>query len=114
VVVPAAAIQRGPQGTYVYAVDAGNTAKIRTVAIAQTTGNLIGLSSGLNGGEQVVIDGQDKLQDGSKINPSFSPASPSSQSAGDAQGPGPRPAGPPGNPGAQAQPQSGHSPGKRR
>jgi len=74
-IVPAAAIQRGPQGTYIYAVakdpatkDA--TAKIFPVTIAQTTGNSVGLSAGLNPGDVVVIDGQDKLQDGTKVNPS--------------------------------------------
>ena len=72
-VVPAAAIQRGPQGTYVYAAGNDNTAKIRTVTIAQTTGNNVGLSAGLNPGDVVVIDGQDKLQDGTKINPSTAP-----------------------------------------
>ncbi len=73
-IVPAAAIQRGPQGTYVYAVADGNTAKIHNVTIAQTTGNNIGLSSGLQPGELVVIDGQDKLQDGSKVNPTSAPS----------------------------------------
>ena len=67
VIVPAAAIQRGPQGTYVYEVSGGDTVKIRTVTVAQTTGNSIGVSSGLNSGDVVVIDGQDKLQDGSKV-----------------------------------------------
>jgi multidrug efflux system membrane fusion protein len=69
-IVPAAAIQRGPQGTYVYAVGSDNTVKIRTVTIAQTTGNNIGLGDGLNAGDVVVIDGADKLQDGSKVVPS--------------------------------------------
>jgi multidrug efflux system membrane fusion protein len=69
VIVPAAAIQRGPQGTYVFAVENGNTAKIKSVTIAQTTGSSVGLTAGLAGGETVVIDGQDKLQDGTKINP---------------------------------------------
>jgi multidrug efflux system membrane fusion protein len=69
-IVPAAAIQRGPQGTYVYAADTDNTAKIRIVTIAQTTGDSVGLSAGLNSGDVVVIDGLDKLQDGTKINPS--------------------------------------------
>ena len=69
-IVPAAAIQRGPQGTYVYAADADNTAKIRIVTIAQATGDSVGLSAGLNSGDRVVIDGLDKLQDGTKINPS--------------------------------------------
>ncbi len=70
-IVPAPAIQRGPQGTYVYAVGSDNTVKIRPVSIAQTTGNSVGLSSGVNAGDVVVIDGQDKLQDGSKVNPTM-------------------------------------------
>jgi len=75
-IVPASAIQRGPQGTYVYAVakDAASrdaTAKIYPVTIAQTTGNSVGLSAGLNSGDLVVIDGQDKLQDGTKVNPNL-------------------------------------------
>ena len=70
-VVPITAIQRGPQGTYVYAVDHSNVAKIRTVTIAQSTNEDAGLSSGVNPGDTVVIDGQDKLQDGSQVNPNF-------------------------------------------
>ena len=66
-IVPASAIQRGPQGTYVYAVGSDNTVKIRVVAIALTTANSVGLSGGVNDGDVVVIDGQDKLQDGSKV-----------------------------------------------
>jgi multidrug efflux system membrane fusion protein len=73
VIVPAAAIQRGPQGTYVYVVSGGDTVHIRVVTIAQTTGNNIGISSGLNSGDVVVIDGQDKLQDGSNVVTSASP-----------------------------------------
>jgi multidrug efflux system membrane fusion protein len=69
-IVPTAAIQRGPQGTYVYAVDGTNTAKIHNITIAQTTNDSVGISAGLNQGEVVVIDGQDKLQDGTKVNPS--------------------------------------------
>ncbi len=71
-IVPTAAIQRGPQGTYVYAAAPDNTAKIQIVTIAQTTGDSVGVSAGLNSGDVVVIDGQDKLQDGTKINPSTS------------------------------------------
>jgi multidrug efflux system membrane fusion protein len=74
IIVPAAAIQRGPQGTYVYAVakdpvTKDNSAKIYSVTIAQTTGDSVGLSAGVNPNDLVVIDGQDKLQDGTKINP---------------------------------------------
>ena len=66
-VVPAAALQRGPQGTYVYAVGDDSTVKIRPVTIALVAGSNAGLSAGLKPGEVVVIDGQDKLQDGSKV-----------------------------------------------
>ncbi|HXE32374.1 MAG TPA: MdtA/MuxA family multidrug efflux RND transporter periplasmic adaptor subunit [Verrucomicrobiae bacterium] len=106
VIVPAAAIQRGPQGTYVYVVSGGNTVSIRSVTIAQTTGNNIGISSGLNAGEVVVIDGQDKLQDKSEVITSTAPAGgsvsgdssqPSAQSAGQSN---PKPSNP-------ASPQSG-------
>src|SRR5437867_10963563 len=74
-IVPAAAIQRGPQGPYLYGVakdpaSKDAIAKIYPVTIAQTTGNSVGLSSGLNPGDVVVVDGQDKLQDGTKVNPS--------------------------------------------
>ena len=74
-IVPTAAIQRGPQGTYIYGVandpaTQDTVARIYPVTIAQTTGNSVGLSSGLNPGDVVVIDGQDKLQDGTRVNPS--------------------------------------------
>jgi multidrug efflux system membrane fusion protein len=74
-IVPTAAIQRGPQGTYVYVaakdpVSKETFSKIYPVTISQTTGNSVGLSAGLNPGDMVVIDGQDKLQDGTKINAS--------------------------------------------
>src|ERR1700730_1402304 len=69
-VVPTAAIQRGPQGAYVYAVDNTNTVKIHNITITQTTNDNVGVSAGLNAGEVVVIDGQDKLQEGTKVSPS--------------------------------------------
>src|SRR5712691_10370983 len=61
-IVPTAAIQRGPQGTYIYAVAKDPTgkdtiAKIYPVTIAQTTGTSVALRAGLNPGDMVVIDG---------------------------------------------------------
>jgi multidrug efflux system membrane fusion protein len=76
VIVPAPAIQRGPQGTYVYVVQNGKTAKIQPVTVAQTTENTVGLSAGLDPGDLVVVDGQDKLQDGSNVNPTTSSTPP--------------------------------------
>jgi membrane fusion protein, multidrug efflux system len=69
VLVPTTAILRGPQGTYVFAVNAGNAVAVKNVSVAQTTGNLVGISTGLGDGEVVVIDGQDKLKDGTVVDP---------------------------------------------
>jgi membrane fusion protein, multidrug efflux system len=90
-VVPITAIQRGPQGTYVYAVDHNNVAKIHTVTVAQATNENAGLSSGLNPGDTVVIDGQDKLQDGSQVSPNFgTPRRATTPSAGNNPGDNPK------------------------
>jgi multidrug efflux system membrane fusion protein len=115
-IVPAAAIQRGPQGTYVYVVQNGNTAKIQTVTLALTTANTVGLSAGLNPGDVVVVDGQDKLQDGSKVSTTTASAAPPTLQDANAT-PQPTPS-QPGNPqqsGARRRaetPQQGHSAGK--
>jgi multidrug efflux system membrane fusion protein len=69
IVVPSAAIQRGPQGTFVYAVKADKTVEVRPITISLTQGNTTAIASGLNPGDSVVTDGQDKLQSGSSIEP---------------------------------------------
>jgi membrane fusion protein, multidrug efflux system len=68
-VVPSAAVQRGAQGTYAFVVKADNTVEIRPVKTGVTEGNLIAVNQGLNAGEKVVTDGQDKLQAGSLVRP---------------------------------------------
>ena len=67
VIVPAAAIQRGPQGTFVYVVKAEQTAEARPVVVGIAEGNDLSIETGLSPGELVVVDGMDKLQDGSKV-----------------------------------------------
>ncbi|HEV7522496.1 MAG TPA: MdtA/MuxA family multidrug efflux RND transporter periplasmic adaptor subunit [Candidatus Angelobacter sp.] len=67
VVVPAAAIQRGPQGTYVFAVKPDKTADMRSVTVSFTQGNFAAISQGINAGDLVVTDGQDKLQAGTRV-----------------------------------------------
>jgi multidrug efflux system membrane fusion protein len=67
-VVPTAAILRGPQGTFVYAVNADKTVEDRAVTVSLTQGDTTVITSGLNAGDIVVTDGQDKLQRGSPIN----------------------------------------------
>jgi multidrug efflux system membrane fusion protein len=66
-VVPVAAIQRGQPGTFVYLVKADDTVEIRVVELGVTDGDRVQIVSGLQPGEQVVIDGTDRLRDGAKI-----------------------------------------------
>lgn len=80
VIVPTAAILRGSQGIYVFAVGADKTVKVRNITVAETNGNVTGVSSGLSAGDVVVTDGQDKLQDGSKVDPRTAPAPPAGAS----------------------------------
>ena len=68
-VVPTAAILRGPQGTFVYAVNADKTVQDRVVTVSLTQGDTTVITAGLNPGDTVVTDGQDKLQRGSRIEP---------------------------------------------
>jgi multidrug efflux system membrane fusion protein len=68
-VLPTAAILRGPQGTFVYLVKPDKTVEAHTVTIALSQGNITVVTSGLNPGDSVVTDGQDKLQTGSPIEP---------------------------------------------
>jgi multidrug efflux system membrane fusion protein len=83
VLVPTTAILRGAQGTYVFAVGSDNQVKIHIVTLAEANGNITGISAGLNPGDVVVTDGQDKLQDGSKVEPrqSTAPVAPAGKSA---------------------------------
>jgi multidrug efflux system membrane fusion protein len=66
-IVPSSAIQRGPQGTYVFVMSPANTVNMRTVTVAVTEGTQVGLSSGLQPGDKVVVDGADRLQEGSRV-----------------------------------------------
>lgn len=68
-VVPTAAILRGPQGTFVYAVNSDKTVEDRAVTISLTQGDATAITSGLNPGDVVVTDGQDKLQKGTRVEP---------------------------------------------
>ncbi len=67
VTVPTAAIQRGAPGTYVYVINADNTVSVRPISIGPTDGPLAAVNSGLSVGEQVVVDGTDRLRDGARV-----------------------------------------------
>ena len=61
IVIPAAAIQRGQQGTYVFTVKPDKNVEVRPVTVSITQNNVAAISSGLQADEVVVTDGQDKL-----------------------------------------------------
>jgi membrane fusion protein, multidrug efflux system len=108
IVVPSAAIQHGPQGAFTYVVKADKTAEARPVTVALSQGNQTAVSQGLAEGENVVTDGQDKIQNGSKVEPSVSTSAHGSASgASNTHG-----GGPPSNGGANA-PDSGNPGGGR-
>ncbi len=80
IVVPLAAIQRGTQGSYVYTVKAGK-ANMQPVKVDLTQGNIALIATGVSVGDQVVVDGQERLQSGTPVevhdaSPSGSGASP--------------------------------------
>ncbi len=75
VTVPTQAIQRGAPGTFVFVVNANNTVSVKVVKIGPAANNVTAITSGLDVGDKVVIDGADRLRDGSPVMvPSATPA----------------------------------------
>ncbi len=67
IVVPAPAVQRGPQGTYVHVIDADDKVAMRAVDVGQVQDGVATLEQGLTRGERIVVDGQYKLQPGDRV-----------------------------------------------
>jgi multidrug efflux system membrane fusion protein len=65
--VPAAVVQQGAKGPYAYVVNADNTVAIRPIKVAQISDGQALIDSGLKANEQVVVDGQYKLQPGTHV-----------------------------------------------
>ena len=65
--VPAAAVQRGPRGTYVFVVNADNTVKRAMVTVGHEDEATSVIVAGLAPGDLVVIDGAQRLNDASKV-----------------------------------------------
>jgi multidrug efflux system membrane fusion protein len=68
-VMPSAAVQQGPQGSFVYLVKPDKTVTVRPVSIGAAQGNVVQVASGVAINDVVVTDGQDKLQENSKVEP---------------------------------------------
>jgi multidrug efflux system membrane fusion protein len=69
IVIPSVAVQTGPQGSYVFTVKPDNTVAVSPVKVSFTQNNVASIASGVAPGDVVVVDGQDKLQAGSKVDP---------------------------------------------
>ena len=69
VVIPSVAVQTGPQGNYVFTVKPDKTVAVSPVTVSFTQNNVASIFSGVAPGDIVVVDGQDKLQAGSKVDP---------------------------------------------
>jgi multidrug efflux system membrane fusion protein len=77
--IPSSVVQRGPQGTYAYVIKPDKTVEMRPIKVGRTEANVALVESGLKVGEQVVVDGQYKLQPGSHVELTSPPPSQSAQ-----------------------------------
>ena len=66
-IIPSPAIQRGPQGTFIYVVKEDQTVEMRPVTLGINQEGSALIMAGLSGSELVVVDGADRLRDGSKV-----------------------------------------------
>lgn len=67
--LPSATIQRNTQNTYVFLVKPDSTVTVRNITVGTVEGNDSEITSGLQPGDQVVMTGVDKLQEGTKVVP---------------------------------------------
>ena len=67
VTIPAVAVQRGPEGFYVWAIKPDNTVEQRPIDAQIINEDLAIASKGLNAGEHVVVNGQSRLDVGAHV-----------------------------------------------
>jgi membrane fusion protein, multidrug efflux system len=73
VIVPAEAVQRGPDNLYVYVVRSNSTVEQRRVTVGPTQDGVTVVDKGVLAGERIVTDGQFKLKPGAKVSVAASP-----------------------------------------
>ena len=103
VVVATPGIQRGPNGTFVYVVNPDNTVSVRNVQVDTVQGSLAVIAQGVQPGDRVVVDGQNQLRVGAKVDPRAVPL-PAAQTPQQS---------PQGEPGQQAAPAEARSGGRK-
>jgi multidrug efflux system membrane fusion protein len=67
IVIPGSAVQRGPQGTFVYLAGPDNKAQQRPIEVALNVGDLAIIGKGVSPGESVVVEGQNQLRPGAPL-----------------------------------------------
>jgi len=65
--VPASAIQRSPQGTFVFVVKGDKTVAVRPVKLGPGEADMVSVEEGLVPGDVVVVEGAEKLKEGSAV-----------------------------------------------
>jgi multidrug efflux system membrane fusion protein len=89
-IIPSAAVQRGPQGAFVYVVKDDQTVAVRPVTVGVSHAEDSAIESGLAPADVVVVDGTEKLREGTKVE-IRTPVQPRPSEPGDRQAPqGPR------------------------
>lgn len=80
--VPQRAVMQGPQGNFVWVVDAESKAQFRPVTVGSLTGDRWLIAEGLQDGERIVVDGGLKLAPGVPVQPAELPAAPAAAPQG--------------------------------
>jgi membrane fusion protein, multidrug efflux system len=76
VLAPAEAIQRGPQGAYVYVVTPDTIVQMRRVQLGPSEAGVVAVRAGVADGEALVVDGAEKVQDGARVEPTVRKSGP--------------------------------------
>jgi multidrug efflux system membrane fusion protein len=66
-VVPAAAVVSGQQGSFVFVIQSDSSAATKPVTVSRTAGDFAIVSGDIQAGDRVVVDGQLRLRQGSKV-----------------------------------------------
>lgn len=80
--VPAQTVQDGPTGTYAYIIKDDNTVERRPVEVTATQDGISVIGKGLSPGDKIVVEGQYRLTDGARVQPSTPTPATSGQPAG--------------------------------
>ncbi len=97
VVIPAAAVQFGSRGTYVFIANEKNEAAVRDIVLGPADGIMQSVTKGLEGGERVIVEGVDRLREGRPVSlvtgpggvgPAPTPGAPGAPGGGKGEGKG--------------------------